>query len=268
MIVDVDEVEVGGLRVAYERAGAGPSVVLLHGGVSDSREWRCQIDGLSDEFTVVAWDAPGCGRSADPPETFSLSDYADCLAGLLDSIEVGPSHVVGLSFGAGLALELSRRHRRILRTLVLASAYAGWAGSLPPAVAEQRLEQVLRDAALPRDEVVQRWLPGLLTESASPDVVHEIAAIVSDFHPDGMVTMARAFAQADLRDVLPSVDVPTLLLYGDQDVRAPSPVARQLHAAIRHSTLVMLEGVGHQSNMETPERFTHELRQFWRAVEA
>ena len=60
----MDEIEVGGLGIAFERRGEGPPLVLLHGFVGDSREWRRQIDALSDEFTVVAWDAPGSGRSS------------------------------------------------------------------------------------------------------------------------------------------------------------------------------------------------------------
>ena len=66
----MDVVGVGGLEIAFERQGAGPPLVLLHGFVGHSREWRRQIDDLSDEFTVVAWDTPGAGRSSDPPETF------------------------------------------------------------------------------------------------------------------------------------------------------------------------------------------------------
>ena len=66
-LIVVGRVEVGGLTIAYERQGEGPPLVLLHGGISDHREWSRQLDGLSDEFTVVAWDTPGCGRSSDPP---------------------------------------------------------------------------------------------------------------------------------------------------------------------------------------------------------
>jgi len=70
----MDEVEVGGHRIAYQKKGEGPPLVLLHGWPLNSREWRRQIDGLSDEFTLVAWDAPGAGRSSDPPEMFRLPD--------------------------------------------------------------------------------------------------------------------------------------------------------------------------------------------------
>jgi pimeloyl-ACP methyl ester carboxylesterase len=64
----MEMVEVDGLHIAYEQAGSGPVLVLLHGYVGDGpTTWRRQLDGLSDEFTVVAWDAPGAGRSTDPP---------------------------------------------------------------------------------------------------------------------------------------------------------------------------------------------------------
>jgi hypothetical protein len=151
----VDHIAVGGLRIAYRRQGQGPALVLAHGWPSDSRQWRRQIDALSDEFTVVAWDAPRAGRSPDPPGTFRLFDWADVFAAFIDALQLGRPHIAGLSFGAGLALELYRRHPSIPRTLILASAYAGWGGSLPPDVAEDRLRLMLRNCDLPAD----RWAP-------------------------------------------------------------------------------------------------------------
>src|SRR5215207_5868807 len=150
----MDTVDAGGHRVAYERRGEGPPVVLLHGYVGDRRMWRSQIDELSDEFTVVAWDAPGYGGSSDPPEGFRLSDFADCLAASIGALGLGRPHVLGMSFGGGLALELYRRHPMLPMTLVLASAYAGWAGSLPVGVVEERLQQALRLADLHPDALV------------------------------------------------------------------------------------------------------------------
>src|SRR5215467_14038579 len=146
---DMNQIVVKGLRMAYERAGKGLPLLLLHGGLSDSREWRRQLEELSDEFTVVAWDAPGCGQSSDPPETFRLPEYADCLAAFIDALGLGQPHVLGLSFGAGLALELYRWHPTVPRTLILVSAYAGWAGSLPAEVVEERLQQILHEVDLP-----------------------------------------------------------------------------------------------------------------------
>jgi pimeloyl-ACP methyl ester carboxylesterase len=262
----MDQIEVAGLRIAYERAGEGPPLVLLNGYVGDGRgTWRRQLDGLSDEFTVVAWDAPGSGRSSDPPESFRLADYADCLAGFVDAVGLGQPHVAGLSFGGGLALELYRRHPTIPMSLVLAGAYAGWAGSLPPEIVEQRLQQALELADLTSDQLVRALLPTMFSESASPEMVEEFAASVSEFHPAGFRAMARSFAEADLRDVLPRIEVPTLLLYGDKDVRAPLEVAEALHAAIPTSRLVVMPGVGHVSSVEAGEQFNSEVRDFLRS---
>jgi pimeloyl-ACP methyl ester carboxylesterase len=260
----MDHADVEGLRVAYERRGEGPPIVLLHGFVGDSREWRGEIDELSEAFTVVAWDAPGSGRSSDPPDDFRMADYADCLAGLVDALRLGRPHVIGLSFGGALALELYRRHSVIPASLVLASAYAGWAGSLPPEVADQRLRLTLPLADLAPAKFVQALIPTMLSASAPTEAVDKLAAIMSEFHPRGFRTMARALADANLRDVLPRVRVPTLLLYGDKDVRAPLTVAEDLLAAIPSSTLVVMKGVGHMGNVEAPEQFTGAVRAFLR----
>jgi pimeloyl-ACP methyl ester carboxylesterase len=262
----VEQVDVGRRSIAYERAGEGPPLLLLQGFVGDARStWGPQIDDVSDDFTVVAWDVPGAGRSSDPPESFTLPDFADCLADFVDILGLGRVHVVGLSFGGALALEFYRRHPGRVLSLVLAGAYAGWAGSLPSAVAEQRLEQSLRASRLPPAEFMATMLPTMFSAATTNDRVREFAASLTEFHPAGFRAMARACA-ADLRDVLPQVQVPTLLLYGDQDLRAPLSVGQALHAAIPNSKLVIMPGVGHVSSVEAAEQFNVEVRQFLRRL--
>lgn len=262
---NIDTIKVGGLHIAFERAGNGPPLVLLHGILADSRVWRRQLDALASDFTVVAWDAPGCGRSSDPPEAFGLPEYADCLAAFIDTLALGRPHVLGLSWGGGLALQLYARRPELPRTLILAASYAGWAGSLAPEVVAERLEACLREAALPPDQFVPGWIPGLLTDRAPKELAEEVVTIMSEFHPMGYRVMARAFAEADLRHVLPSIRVPTLLLYGDIDKRSSLHVGEKLHASVPRSRLVALAGVGHLSNVETPERFNAEVGNFLRA---
>lgn len=264
----MEYVDVKGLRIAYRRAGKGPPLVLLHGGPLDGREWRRQLNGLSDEFTVVAWDGPGSGQSSDPPETFRHPDYAHTLAAFIQTLGLGRPHVCGLSSGGGLALELYCQYPAVPRSLVLASAYAGWAGSLPPNVVKQRLEQALCEADMPPEHLVRTWVPTFFSESVAPEVVEEVTAIVSEFHPIGIKVIVRAFAEADLRKVLPLIKVPTLLLYGDKDVRSPPNVAEGLHVNIPGSKLVIIPGVGHVHDMEAPERFNWEVRNFLRFVES
>lgn len=128
----MDVVEIDGLRLAFRRAGNGPAVVFVHGGAEDGRAWTPQLDALSDEFTVIAWDEPGAGGSGDVPAGFALSDYADHLAGLIRALAISPCTLVGLSWGVTVILELYRRHPSVARSLVLADGYAGWRGSSAP----------------------------------------------------------------------------------------------------------------------------------------
>jgi pimeloyl-ACP methyl ester carboxylesterase len=260
----MEQVEVEGLRIAFERAGAGPPLVLLHGYVGDGPTlWRRQLEELSDLFTVVVWDAPGAGGSADPPESLGIAGYADCLAGFIEQLGLERPHVAGLSFGGIVALALAGRHPAIPATLILASAYAGWRGSLPADAAEQRLQQALRLSELSPEEFVGTLLPTMFSKTLAPETVAAFGTSMRGFHPVGFRAMSRASAE-DLRDVLPHIEVPTLLVYGDQDVRAPLPVAEHLHAAIPGSTLVLLPGAGHVCNIEAPDEFNRIVRAFLR----
>ncbi len=261
----MDQVEVGGLRIAYERAGQGEPLILVHGYVGDGRScWRRQVEALSDEFTVVAWDAPGTGRSSDPPEFFGMQGYADCLAAFIDRLGLGRTHVAGLSFGGALAIGLVDRHPRVPRSLVLASAYAGWAGSLPVDVAEERLQQALRLSEFTPRLFVDTLLPTMFSATAPTEDVEAFGAAMREFHPRGFRAMARAAAE-DLRSALPRIDVPTLLVYGDEDERAPLNVAEVLHRSISGSELVVLSGAGHACNIEAADRFNNAVRVFLRS---
>jgi len=134
----------------------------------------------------------------------------------------------------------------------------------PEEVAERRA-RALQDLDGATEELIRGWLPTLLTEWASQDVVDELSAIMSDFHPAGARTMLESMVEADLREVLPAIDVPTLLLCGEEDHRSPLSVARETQAQIPDSSLVVLPGAGHQSNMEAPDLFNDAVRSFLRA---
>lgn len=263
----MDAVEVAGLRIAYQRAGRGPALVLLHGAYEDSRIWRPQLEALSDEFTVVAWDAPGCGNSTVPPPDFSGEDFGTALAGFLRAAVPERPSVLGLSWGSGVALELYRGHPELPSSLILASAYAGWAGSLPPEEVDRRNAQVLSELDQPPEKFIPVWLPTLVTEHADPAVVNEVSGIMADFHPAGMRAVLNASGHADYRDVLPTITVPTLLLYGEKDVRSPLSVAHEMHRQIPGSTLAVIPDVGHLACAEAPAAFNAEVRRFLHGLE-
>lgn len=263
----MDTVEVAGLRIAYQRAGSGPPLVLLHGAYEDSRVWERQLQDLSDEFTVVAWDTPGCGGSDDLAE--GAGSLGEILAGFLRELGLADGvrkpHVLGLSFGSGVALDLWKTHPEVPATLILASAYAGWAGSLPPEEADRRYRQASAELDKSPSEIIPAWLPTLLSEQATEETKSRVARLFEDFRPTGMRALLAASGRVDYRPVLPTITVPTLLLYGALDVRSPRAVADELHRQIPGSELFFLPDVGHLSFVEAPEAFDAEVRRWVRA---
>jgi pimeloyl-ACP methyl ester carboxylesterase len=253
---------VGGHSIAYRIAGQGAPLVLLHGFLCDSRCWRTQLTDLSDEFMLVAWDAPGAGLSSDPPDSFTVTDWAQILAEFLDEIGVTRAHFLGLSWGGLLAQELYRLYPGRIDHLVLADTYAGWKGSLDAEMTERRRSRCYRDASRPKEEVVAEWVPAEFFMNASEALSAEMASVVAEFHPLGFRLMAKALADTDTSPVLKTIKAPTLLLWGEGDQRSPLSVAERFHAAIRNSEFEVIPRAGHVCNMERPVEFNAIVRRF------
>lgn len=253
------------MKIAYRRSGRGPLLFFVHGAAEDSRIWEPQLSGLASEFTVVAWDQPGAGQSAELPEGFGLPDFADVLAALITELGMGPAHVAGLSWGGTLALELYRRHPHQVATLILIDTYAGWKGSLPPAEVSARVAATHLMLTSPQTEF-DPTLPGLFASGPPLEFVPLLAAIADDVRPATLARELALMAEADLSDVLPRIEVPTLLIWGELDVRSPLFVAQRFDEAIPDTRLVVIEGAGHMSNLERPDQVNDAVRSFALAV--
>jgi pimeloyl-ACP methyl ester carboxylesterase len=261
-MVSAGRVRAAGLDVAFDRAGSGPPLVLVHGATGDAREWRLQIAGLSEDFTVIAWDEPGAGRSSDVPPDFGLAGYATALAGLVETLGA-PAHVCGVSWGGTMTLELYRRRPDLVAALVLADTYAGWKGSLPEQELRARVVGAERMLTAPAGRL-NLTFPGLFAGEPSRDVKELLDAVAADVRPESVRVALGAVAVADLRDVLPRIAVPTLLVWGELDARSPLRVAHEFARAIPHAELVVIPGAGHMSNLERPDEFNAAVRAFCR----
>ena len=178
-------VRANGLELAYERVGEGPPLVFVHGGAEDGRIWQPQLAALADEFTVVAWDEPGAGRSSDVPADFALADYADCLAAVIDDLALGPAHVVGFSWGGTLVQELYRNHPRLVATLILVDTYAGWKGSLPEEEVRARIAGVRQMLEAPATKF-DPTLPGLFPGDPPAQFVRLLETMSADVRPESL----------------------------------------------------------------------------------
>lgn len=260
---EVQLVETGNLTIAYHRDGEGPPLVYVHGAAEDSRIWAPQFADLTDEFTVIAWDEPGAGSSLDLPEDFDLADIADGLAAWLETLDLGPAHIAGSSWGGTVLLELYRRHPALVATLILIDTYAGWKGSLSAEEVRARVASTGKMLSV-QGEVFDPTLPGLFANDPPAEFVPLLAAIAADVRPDTLRIELPIMAQTDLSDLLPQIAVPTLLIWGRQDVRSPLRVAHQFHDAIPDSTLVVIDDAGHLCHLERPEQVNRAVREFCR----
>jgi pimeloyl-ACP methyl ester carboxylesterase len=258
----MEHVDVGGLRIAYTRTGIGPPLVMLHGAPSDSRAWQWMVPDLARDHTVVAWDAPGFGETSDIDDSWRAPQFADALAAFIAALGLERPHLVGHSFGTMIALSLFQRHPAVPASLVLVGGYAGWAGSLPPDEVARRRDMFVGMAEL-GDAFDPRSYPGLFSDLLPAD---RDAALVTMMRENVRPATIRAAgyigAETDLRPVLPTVDVPTLVLHGAADARSPLANAEALHAAIPTSRLVVLPELGHACLVEAPDACAAEIRRF------
>ncbi len=205
----------------------------------------------------------GSGSLVGRPANFALADYANRLATLIETLDLGPAHVAGLSWGGTVALELYRRDSRLVATLILVDTYAGWKGSLPAEEVQSRVEGLRQMLSAPADQF-DPTLPGLFAGDPPAEVVPLFEEMAADVRPESMRTALLVMAETDQCDLLPRITVPTLLIWGELDARSPLRVASQFEEAIPDAKLVVIPGAGHVSNLEQPEPFNDAVREFCR----
>jgi pimeloyl-ACP methyl ester carboxylesterase len=254
-MTEARSVDVDGRRVAFRERGGGPPLVMLHGAVSDSRVYGEQLQLLGTGHRVIAWDAPGCGDSSDPPEDWRLPEYAGCLRAFMDALGLASPTVLGHSWGSALALQLAVQHPPSVGRLVLVGAYAGWAGSLPADEVDRRLALALDTADRLATGFDPTTMPGLFSDRMPAPAAEMLARTMKEIRPAGTRAMAHALAEADLRAALAEIRVPTLVVSGAADLRSPLEIGDELHRRIPGSELAVLPGAGHEMYLEDPRGF-------------
>lgn len=254
---------VDGRTISYRRSGSptNAALVVLHGIGGNADQWRHQLDALSDAFDVVAWDAPGYGDSDDPPDSWTMTDFARSLAGLLDHLGIASAHIVGQSWGGVLAQELYREYGDRFLSLTLSDTYG--AGTQPAAQRDASLQARLHalETMTPAEMAVAR-APAVLGLDPSSELLAEVEGMLAAIHPAGYRVAAIALAYADARDVVPRIAVPTLVITGEHDAIVPPSAGAWLQSQIPGACLISIAGAGHLAGQERPEEYNAALRRF------
>ncbi|MGQ0715594.1 MAG: alpha/beta fold hydrolase [Gemmatimonadaceae bacterium] len=255
-------VEVGTRGIAYDDAGEGTPVLFVHGFPHHRKLWAPQMRALAGHCRVIAVDLPGFGES-DMPERFSIEAWADGLARFLDVLGIDRAVITGLSMGGYITLALWRLHRERVVALVLSDTRAGADSEEGKAKRRETIELARREGPT---AVARAMLPGMVgksTREREPSVMATMRAMLEGASVDSIVGASEAMiARADSASLLATIDVPTLIVVGDEDVLTPPKESRAMHAAIPGSQLEIIPGAGHVSNIERPAAWNQVFMEF------
>ena len=265
-----------GVTLHVEEAGSGEPVLFVHEFAGDHRSWEPQVRAFSRLYRCVTYAARGYPPSDVPsdPAAYSQARAADDAVAVLDGLGIERAHVVGLSMGGFCALHVGLRHPDRARSLVVAGT--GY-GAQPERQEAFRRESEAIAAAFEAEgtaAVAERYAVGparVQFQGKDPRGWAEFAARLAEHSAEGSaLTMrnvqARRPSLYDLRDALAALEVPVLLVVGDEDEGCLEP-ALMLKRTIPTSGLAVLPRTGHTINLEEPEAFDRLLGGFLASVE-
>ncbi len=261
-------VEVAGIRMGVVDEGSGPCVLFAHGFPLDHAMWRPQIDALRDSHRVIVPDLRGFGTSDTTPDVVSMERFADDLFELLDALAIGePITFCGLSMGGYIAWQFWRRHPKRVAALVLCDTRA--APDSPEAAQGRHdtAEKVLRQGRIP---LVKAMIPKLFskeTREKNPEMIDDVRAMIGRASPEGIAAALRGMAQReDAREYLDQINLPALLVVGEEDEISPVEEMQSIAAAMPKAEFAVIPNAGHMAPLENPSATNEVLLSFLKSL--
>lgn len=253
-------IKANGQTLACIDQGEGSPLILLHAFALGKWMWEEQVSFFSGKRRVISFDWRGFGESSPVEGTITMEDLADDLMSVISFLELDSFDLCGLSMGGYAAFAFARKYpqefaSRVHR-LILADTKAtieNDAGRLArlemAALAENSGSKAIADISVPK------WLSDK-TKTSRPEVMEKVSAEISRTSNFAIAAAQRGMAQrADSTEILCRISCPSLLIVGSDDVLTPPEEARTMAHHLSVSTLEIIEGAGHLSNLESPEDF-------------
>jgi 3-oxoadipate enol-lactonase len=261
--------KVNGIALNYQVSGNGEPVVLIHGHPFDHTMWHPQVMALADFYKVIVPDLRGYGSSSLPGSSITkFEDYGTDVLKLMDLLAVDSFHLAGLSMGGQIIMEIFRQAPGRIKSLIFADTFAG-----PDTLeikqgryeAANRLEKEGMDGYA--DEVIYKMIKPEHVKSM-PEVAAHVIKMMKATSPVAAATALRARAERInyLKDVLPQINIPTLVIVGREDEFTPVAKAKELKENLKDCKLVIIEDSGHMPNLEHPEEFNKAVLDFLKGI--
>jgi pimeloyl-ACP methyl ester carboxylesterase len=238
----------------FEDRGSGPVLLLVHGFPLDHTMWRAQIEHFGGSRRVLAPDLRGFGRSDATEGIVTMRQFADDLAALLVALRISdPVDLCGLSMGGYVAWPFFQDHRQRVRSLILCDTRAAADG---PETREYRLglaaKVVLRGPGFIAETMPKR-LFARSTRDSKPDMIREIQDVIGRADPQGIAAASRGMAERpDVTPLLPNIDVPTLVVVGEEDAISTHDEMQGIARAISGAEFIAVPNAGHMAPLEQP----------------
>ena len=250
--------------MAYDNAGSGPAVLLLHGFPFDRSMWREQIDFLSFHgFRAIAPDLRGLGETRTTGQVSTMDDMARDVVALMGVLKIDQAVICGLSMGGYVAFEFAQLFPERVLGLVLAGTRAPADNGQEKQAREQQAQKILTEGM---NGIAEATLPKLLaprTLSEKSEVVARVREMILRSDPCGAAAAQRGMAERrDYTSDLPNMSLPTLIVVGREDPIRPVTDAEFMHRLIRNSSLEIIEDAAHMTNLEQPGTFNRALSAF------
>lgn len=251
------------MRLAYDDAGSGPCVVLIHGHPFDRTLWHPQVAALRDDFRVLAPDLRGFGQSPVTPHRVSMRELADDVEELLDGLGIGHAAVAGLSMGGLVAMELAAGSPERYWALGLIATTAQ-----PPTEAERQIRRE-RAAEVERagmGVLISYMHTGLYGPLCPPRVRARVDAMMDAAPAAGAAAALRGRAERpDYRPRLAGLDIPAFVCAGTADPWSDDTVIAEILSCLKRPEVTVFDGVGHLPNLEAEAAFNQALVAFLRS---
>lgn len=253
-------VQAGDLRIAFEREGAGPPLLLMHGAEASRQMFAALLPLLSRRFDVVAYDQRDCGETEGPERAATLADLADDAAALVRALGLGRVHVFGSSFGGRVAQALALRHPALVDRLVLGSTWPvpeAYDAMCPDA---GRLADLRARLPATAEELAGWFFPEPFL-AQRPELRHVFAGARA---ASARAMRRTATVQTTLAGDAAAIAAPTLLLAGELDRVVPPAVTLAMAGRIPHARTAVLPGVGHATALQAPALLAQHIAAFLR----